>query len=139
MNFARIMALANRIIRQVLRDKRTLALIFVVPLLVMTLLYLVLTNTSSTQTLALVRPTGVGSDRINALIDVLLPGQDKLKTINIPADKVTTTLKNGDAVAAIIFPPDFAQQVAAGRNGEMAGPPEQIRMGEPEECTGSES
>src|SRR5205085_9125085 len=107
MNFARIMALANRIIRQILRDKRTLALMFIVPLLVMTLLYLVLTNTSSTQTLAFVRPTGVGSDRVNALIDVLLPGQDKLKTINIPADKVTTMLKNGDAQAAIIFPPDF--------------------------------
>jgi len=39
MSFARIMALASRIIRQVLRDRRTLALIFVVPVLIMTLLY----------------------------------------------------------------------------------------------------
>ena len=42
MNAARIVALASRIIRQVLRDRRTLALIFIAPLLVMTLLYLVL-------------------------------------------------------------------------------------------------
>src|SRR3989441_3491967 len=116
MSFARIMALASRIIRQVLRDRRTLALIFVVPILIMTLLYLVLTSTSSVHTLALVRPTGSGSDRVNTLIDKLLPGQDKLKTININADQVDTTLKNGDADAAIIFPANFAQQVFAGQN-----------------------
>ncbi len=116
MNFPRIMALASRIIHQILRDKRTLALIFLVPIFVMSLLYLVLTNTSSVHTLALVRPTGTNSDRVNTLIDKLLPGQDKLKTININADQVDTTLKNGDADAAIIFPPDFALQVFTGQN-----------------------
>ncbi|MEO8955063.1 MAG: hypothetical protein ABI465_10875, partial [Ktedonobacteraceae bacterium] len=80
MSFTRIMALASRIIRQVLRDKRTLALIFVVPILIMTLLYLVLTNTSSVHTLALVRPNGPGSERVNTLLDWLLPGKDILKT-----------------------------------------------------------
>ena len=116
MSFARIMALASRIIRQVLRDRRTLALIFVVPVLIMTLLYLVLTSTSSIHTLALVRPTGNGSERVNALIDKLLPGQDKLKTININADQMDSTLNDGNADAAIIFPADFAQQVFAGQN-----------------------
>ena len=111
MNFSRIMALASRIIQQVFRDKRTLALIFFVPILIMTLLYLVLTNTSSVHTLALVRPTGTNSNQVNTLIDKLLPGNDKLKTININADQVDTTLKNGDADAVIIFPADFAQQV----------------------------
>jgi len=116
MNAGRIAALASRIIRQVLRDRRTLALIFIAPLLVMTLLYLVLTNTSSVYTLALVRPSGQGSDRINTLIDNLLPGKDKLKTINIRADQVDTTLRNSDADAAVIFPADFAQQVFTGQN-----------------------
>ena len=116
MSFARILALTSRIIHQVLRDRRTLALIFIVPLVIMTLLYLVLTNTSSTRTLALVRPTGSGKDQINTLINNLLPGQDKLKTIDIQASQVDSTLNNGDADAAIIFPPDFAQQVSAGQN-----------------------
>src|SRR6266581_3435416 len=116
MNVARIVALASRIIRQVLRDRRTLALIFIAPLLVMTLLYLVLTNTSSVHTLALVRPGGQGSDRINTLIDNLLPGKDKLKTINIRADQVDATLRNGDADAAVIFPADFARHVFTGQN-----------------------
>lgn len=116
MNFSRIMALARRIIRQVLRDKRTLALIFIVPIIVMTLLYLVLTGTSNVHTLALVRPTGTGSDRVNTLINSLLPGQDKLKTINITANSVNTELKNGNADAAIVFPANFVQQILAGQH-----------------------
>jgi len=116
MSFARILALAARIIQQVVRDRRTLALIFLVPLLIMTLLYLVLTNTSSVRTLALVRPTGTASAQINTLIDELLPGKDKLNVINVSAGQVNSTLENGDADAAIVFPPDFAQQVFAGQN-----------------------
>ena len=116
MNLARILALANRIIHQVLRDKRTLALIFIVPLLIMSLLYLVLTNTSSVHTLAIVRPTGTGSQVINTLIPDLLPGKDKLNTIYINTGQVDDKLKNGDADAAVIFPPNFAQQVYSGQN-----------------------
>jgi ABC-2 type transport system permease protein len=113
MSFVRIMALASRIIHQLLRDRRTLGFVFIAPIFVMTLLYLVLTNTSSVHTLALVRPTGSNSASINTLIDKLLPSQDKLKTLNITSDQVDTTLKNGAADAAIIFSPDFAQQVFA--------------------------
>ena len=116
MSFARILALASRIIRQVLRDRRTLALIFLVPLFVMTLLYFVLTTTSSVRTLAIMYPTGAGSDRINTLINALLPGPDKLHTISISADQVNSTLQNGNADAVVIFPPNFAQQVFAGQN-----------------------
>ena len=116
MNFNRVMALATRIIQQVLRDKRTLALIFLVPLLIMTLLYLVLTNTSTARTLAIVYPTGTGSSNVKSLIDSLLPGQDKLHTISISADQVDSTLKNGNADAAIVFPADFAQQIINNQN-----------------------
>jgi ABC-2 type transport system permease protein len=116
MSFNRIMALATRIIQQVLRDKRTLALIFLVPLFIMTLLYLVLTNTSSARTLAIVYPTGTGSERIKALIDTLLPGKDKLHTISISSSEVDSTLKNGNADAVVIFPADFAQQVINNQN-----------------------
>ena len=116
MNFSRVFSLAKRIIQQVLRDRRTLALIFLVPLFIMTLLYFVLTSASSVHTLALVRPTGTGSDRINTLIDNLLPGKDKLTTITIAANEVDSTLQNGDADAVVVFPPDFAQQVFSGQN-----------------------
>lgn len=116
MNGSRILALAGRIVRQVVRDKRTLALIFVVPLLIMTLLTLVLNSTSSTATVAIVRPTGPGSERVNTLLKTLLPASDKLKTIDINANQVSSTLNNGDADAALIFPADFAQATAGGQH-----------------------
>jgi len=116
MNFSRITALSGRIMRQIFRDRRTLVLIFIVPLVIMTLLYLVLTNTSSAHTLAIVPPSGAGSDRINTLITNLLPGKDKLNVVYINADQVNDTLKKGNADAAIIFPPNFTQQVFSGQN-----------------------
>ncbi|HEX6108134.1 MAG TPA: ABC transporter permease [Ktedonobacteraceae bacterium] len=116
MNFSRITALASRIIRQVFRDKRTLVLIFIVPVVIMTLLFLVLTNTSSVHTLAIVPPSGTGSDRINTLITNLLPGKDKLNVNYINANQVNDTLTKGNADAAIIFPPDFTQQVFSGQS-----------------------
>lgn len=116
MSFARITSLAGRIIRQVVRDKRTLVLIFIVPVVIMTLLYLVLTNTSSVHTLAIVQPTGTGSDRINTLVTNLLPAKDKLNVIYINANQVNDKLINGEADAAVIFPPGFAQQVFTDQN-----------------------
>lgn len=115
MSFARIFSLAQRIMRQIIRDRRTLALIFVIPIVLMTLLYLVLSNTTTVYTLALVRPEGVGSERINTLIDQALPGSDKLKTRSIAADQVDSTLKNGDADAALVFPSDFMDQLTRGQ------------------------
>jgi ABC-2 type transport system permease protein len=116
MNFSRITALSGRIMRQIFRDRRTLVLIFIVPLVIMTLLYLVLTNTSSARTLAIVPPSDAGSDRINALIKNLLPGKDKLNIVYINADQVNDTLTKGNADAAIVFPPNFTQQVFSGQN-----------------------
>lgn len=113
MNVSRILALAGRIIRQVSRDRRTLVLIFLVPILVTTLLSLVLNTNSSTLTVALVRPTGQGSQQVNTLLNALLPTSDKLKTIDINANQVDSTLNNGNADAALIFPSDFTQQIAA--------------------------
>ncbi len=116
MNTARVMALTERIIRQVLRDRRTLALVFLGPLLIMTLLYLVLTSSGRVPTLALVRPEGAGSASVNLLLDRLLSASSQLRTITIQADQVETTLDNGTADAALVFPPDFASAVAQGHH-----------------------
>jgi ABC-type multidrug transport system, permease component len=115
MNMARILTLTQRIIRQILHDKRTLVLIFIVPLLVMGLLDVVLTSSTTTHTLAIVRPTGAENDQVNQLLDKLLPSSDKLQTISIQAQAVDQTLTEGKADAVLIFPSDFAQQIAQGK------------------------
>lgn len=114
MNIWRILSLARRIVRQITRDRRTLALIFLVPLLVMTLLFLVLNGTTSSPTLAIVYPTDAGSARLHSLLATLLPGSNRLQVIEVPADRVADTLNNGEAQAALIFPPDFTQALANG-------------------------
>src|SRR5439155_20934416 len=109
---SRILALTGRIVRQILHDRRTLGLIFIVPLVIMSILYLVLNSSSSVPTLAIVHPTGTGSERVNTLLNTLLPSSDKLKTIDINANQVDTTLNDGHADAALIFPENFTQKLA---------------------------
>ncbi|WP_069802134.1 ABC transporter permease [Thermogemmatispora onikobensis] len=120
MNGARVLALTSRIIRQIMRDRRTLALVFLVPLLVMSVLYVVLTGSSgSVPTLALVRPSGTGSEALNTFIDCLLPPASRLKTITIAADEVESVLNKGEADAALIFPADLATQLARGEHPRL--------------------
>ncbi len=64
MSLRRVVALAIRIVRQFLRDRRSLALLFVAPLLVMTLLNFVLNNSTSAVTLGIVLPDGQASTAI---------------------------------------------------------------------------
>ncbi|HEU5198040.1 MAG TPA: ABC transporter permease [Ktedonobacterales bacterium] len=122
MSLMRIGALATRIVRQFLRDPRTLALIFLVPILVMTLLNLVLDNQSSTATLAVVLPTAsdTGTTQFNQVLKQALAQQSDTLTVNyIHASDADTTLSNGDANGVLIFPADFVTQLQQGGNTEQ--------------------
>ena len=122
MSLMRIGALATRIVRQFLRDPRTLALIFLVPILVMTLLNLVLDNQSSAATLAVVLPTAsdTATTQFNQLLKQALAKQSDTLTINyINAGDADTTLNNGDANGVLIFPPDFATRLQQGNSTEQ--------------------
>ncbi|HZC05109.1 MAG TPA: ABC transporter permease [Ktedonobacterales bacterium] len=110
----RALALALRIVRQFLRDRRTLALLFVAPLVIMTVLNFVLGSSSSSLTLALVAPTGAGGATITQEIRSTLSKSKGVQVIAINADQVDAKLKSGDANAALIFPPDFVTTLASG-------------------------
>ena len=117
MSFLRISALTLRIVRQFLRDPRTLALVFLVPILVMTLLNLVLNNQTSAVKLAVVLPTA--SDTATSLFNqnlklALEQQQDTLSVSYIAASDADSTIDNGDANGVLIFPADFATQLQQG-------------------------
>lgn len=115
MSFIRVMALAGRIIRQFLRDHRTLALLFLAPLLVMTLLQIVLNSSSSKVTLAIVPPSGaLGATLVNNL---RTPDSVTVKVIT--ADSVESGLKNGDYDGVLIFPSDFLVRLQQGQSPEL--------------------
>lgn len=115
MNTNHIFIVVQRIMRQVLRDKRTLALVFIVPLVVMSLLDVVLTSSNSSYTLALVRPTGQENEALNNQLDTLLRKNDKLTIITVNTNDVDSLLKAGKADAALVFPTDVMQQIRQGK------------------------
>src|SRR5690242_14369714 len=115
MSFIRVMSLAGRIVRQFVRDRRTLALLFLAPLLVMTLLQIVLNSSDSSVTLAIVPPSGpLGATIVS---NIKLPDSISLKIIT--ADQAEPGLTNGDYDGVLIFPSDFLAQVQQGQRPEL--------------------
>jgi ABC-2 type transport system permease protein len=108
----RIGALAGRIISQFRRDRRTLALVFVVPLVIMTILNFVLASSESNLKLAIVPPAEPLGTQLVSRIKSAAP--DKVTITTIDRDAVDSTLRAGDADGVLIFPADFAAQAQAG-------------------------
>lgn len=115
----RVLAVVGRIVRQFIRDHRSLALLFIAPLFVMTILNLVLSNTASGVTLGVVPPTGPVGENLVSVLRQQVQHEDSLTLKIIAADKIETTLKAGDADGVLIFPADFADQVAAGQAPQL--------------------
>ncbi len=116
----RALALALRIVRQFLRDRRTMALLFIAPLVIMTVLNFVLGSTSSNLTLALVPTTGPGSQIVTQEVTTALGHMKGVEVISINADQVDSTLKAGDANAALVFPPDFITSLEQGAHPKVS-------------------
>lgn len=116
----RTFALALRIVRQFTRDRRTMALLFIAPLLIMTLLNFILNNNAANVTLAIVPPPGAQGEALASGIEQALHGAKGVATKEISAGQVDTTLKNGDADAAVVFPSDFFTTLASGAQPHVA-------------------
>ena len=116
----RTLALALRIVRQFARDRRTMALLFVAPLFVMTILNFVLNSSGASVTLAIVPPPGAQGAALASDIQRALDGASGVATMVISADQVDATLKNGDADAALVFPDDFFTILATGGQPRIA-------------------
>ncbi len=108
----RIGALAGRIIGQFRHDRRTLALVFIVPLVIMTILNFVLASSESNLKLAIVPPAEPFGTQLVSQIKDAVP--DKVTVSTIDSGAVDSTLKSGDADGALIFPSDFASQLQSG-------------------------
>ena len=111
----RVFAVAGRIVRQFVRDRRSMALLFVAPLLVMTILNLVLGSTTSNVTLGIVPPDGpFGAMLVN---QVSSQAHDKvgLDIKTVAADQVDATLRAGTADGVLVFPADYVSELRSGQ------------------------
>lgn len=115
----RVFAVAGRIVRQFLRDRRSLALLFVAPLLVMTILNLVINNTTAGVTLAIVPPDAPFGDVVVSEIKSHTKDQSGLTITTVARDQVDATLRAGDADGVLIFPADLVSEIRSGQTPQL--------------------
>ncbi len=113
----RINVLARRILAELRHDKRTLGLVLVAPLVILTLLYFILNGTGATYTV-------VAGDVPEAIVNEMLDNEDvNIKIVDTNGDKWSDSVKEGDyavlrkslaenkAVAAISVDDDLSEAV----------------------------
>jgi ABC-2 type transport system permease protein len=119
MNAGRILAIARRIAQGFRRDERTLALMFVVPLVVTALLGWVLRDTKDTTVrIAIVNvDQTVGQRIVEAIIGLEDDPANGIKVVaNVDTrDGAVDLIKAGNADIALVIPPDLVATVAAGQ------------------------
>jgi ABC-2 type transport system permease protein len=114
MSAHRVRAITLRLLEGFRRDRRTLALLFVAPIVILALLgYLLRGSTSSPAVGIANQDTGP----IGATVADALRNSSKITTSDIDASQGDAKLKDGSLVAYIVFPSDFTQQV---QNGSIA-------------------
>jgi ABC-2 type transport system permease protein len=119
-SLGRVVALAGRILHQFLRDRVSLALLFLVPLFVPTILQLVLSNPTSGVVLGIVPPADPGGAAFVEQLEQRLREQQMqgglgvvVKTI--APDQAEATLTAGEADGILIVPTDFTRDLQAGQ------------------------
>ena len=107
----RVAAITRRLLQGFRRDRRTLALLFVAPLIILGLLGYLMRGSTSAPTV------GVANEDQGPLGSVVAGALDRsslVTTTAISASDGDAKLKDGSLVAYIVFPPDFSQQAQAG-------------------------
>jgi len=107
----RIAAITSRLLHQFRRDRRTLALLFVAPLVILSLLGYLIRGSASTPDVGIANedqgPAG-------ATITTSLENSSKVHAFAINASDGEAKLKDGSLVAYIVFPANFSQQAQQG-------------------------
>ncbi len=107
----RVRAITRRLLQGFRRDRRTLALLFVAPIVILGLLgYLMRGSTSSPA----VGIANEDSGPLGAVVADALRHSSHLKTSDIAVSDGDAKLKDGSLVAYIVLPADFSQRAQSG-------------------------
>lgn len=116
MNFSRIVYLARRVVQQVLRDRRTVALIVVVPMILLSLgallfradpavIPLGVVNADEGVTLPALGALNLGQRMVEALAEGAV-----FSVTPLSADAVEARLREGDVQGVLVLPADFTRR-----------------------------
>jgi ABC-2 type transport system permease protein len=107
----RVAAITRRLLQQFRRDRRTLALLFVAPIVILGLLGYLIRGSASAPAV------GVANEDqgpLGGTVAAALARSSGISTTSIQASDGDSKLKGGSLAAYIVFPPDFSQQAQAG-------------------------
>jgi ABC-2 type transport system permease protein len=113
MNAQRILILAVRVMRQVLRDRRTVALVVFAPIVVLTLGAILFRSEPAVISIGLVNEDlGIsspvaGSVSLGQRIGDELAAADSFRLVSLNRSEVDARLRDGTVEAVIVFPEDF--------------------------------
>lgn len=113
MSVRRMLALALRIVRQVVHDRRTLAFIFLVPLFVMTILNFVLNSSGGGLVLGVVPPDSVSGAAVAGRIAQEVSSQRGVSVKVVARQDVETALRKSEVDGVLIFPADYQPGASA--------------------------
>lgn len=121
MNRKRVITLAGRVIRQTLRDRRTVALFLIGPLIIVSLTALLLRSEGHPAPLGIVNQDEgatvllFGQVRLADRIVAAMSEGDALVPVALTAEEAEVALRAGRVRGVITFPPDFSASFAGER------------------------
>ena len=114
MSGRRIISVARRIVQQFRRDRRTLAFLVGVPLVILTLIYYLFTPSGGTST----EPVAIVNEDagpVGAVVADALAAAPSLDAKRVSAGDADALIHDGSVDAVITFPKTFTQDVVASR------------------------
>jgi ABC-2 type transport system permease protein len=121
MDTQRTFTLARRVFTQIVHDRRTLALIFLSPIIVLSLAGVLLKSNPEDIALGVVNedegiaaPGSLGQVSLANLIVGELQNSDTFAVVELAREEVDEALKAGRIKGAVIFAPDFSRAISGG-------------------------
>jgi ABC-2 type transport system permease protein len=111
MSGRRVAAITRRLLQQFRRDRRTLALLFVAPLVILGLLGYLIRGSSSSPAVGIANED---QGPLGAIFTSALERSSLVTASTVRASDGDGKLKDGSLVAYIVFPPDFSSRAQAG-------------------------
>jgi ABC-2 type transport system permease protein len=122
MSMPRVLAITGRIIAQFRHDHRSLALVFIVPIFVMSLLgYVLRAQENSTVNVALVNEDnpGAGQARLSDTVIQALKSNANLMIAEMTRGQAENAVRDGTERVALVFPQDFTRSLLDKRKASV--------------------
>jgi len=107
----RVRAITRRLLQGFRRDRRTVALLFVAPIVILGLLGYLMRGSSNVPNVGI---ASQDSGPLGALVASSLKSSSHIHAVDINASDGDAKLKDGSIVAYILFPADFTRQAQSG-------------------------